>query len=274
MTDVTLFDQPKEKTMGNAALAKQEPAPATEASAIIQMIERAATNPAVDVDKMARLYEMHIEAQNRAGKLAFTRAFSAMQPTLPTIAENGTILNSAGKAQSTYAEWEDINDAIGPILFEHGFTLSFKPGAAADGKVTVTGILRHVDGHEDEATVTLPQDGSGGKNTVQGVGSSLSYGKRYAAIALLNITSRAKRDRDDDGRASGMSEAAQRAISDINLADTLDDLRGWKTKHYDGLTKVLKQSEMADVVALYNRRSKAFRSQPQPADANDFPGDR
>ena len=233
--------------------------PSAEAGALIQMIERAATNPNVDIEKMERLYEMHEKALGRAAKLSFVRAFTALKPKLPTITENGEIKNTGGKVQSTYAEWEDINDAIGPLLNEHGFTLSFKPGAG-DGKVTVTGILRHVDGHEDEATVTLPLDASGGKNTVQGVGSSISYGKRYAAVALLNITSRARRDRDDDGRGAGLGEAAQMAVSAINLCDSLDDLRKWKSAHFDGVSKIVRQDELKEIVALYNRRSKAFRA--------------
>lgn len=237
------------------------PVPVNDTMAIVQMIERAVLNPDVDVDKMERLLAMHERMMDRSAKLAFVQAFAAITPLLPVIDENGAILNAAGKVQSTYAEWEDINDAIQPILNAHGFTLSFRPGSTADGKVTVTGVLRHVEGHEDQATVTLPQDGSGGKNTVQGVGSSLSYGKRYAAINLLNITSRAKRDRDDDGRGAGLGQVAQKAIADINLADTIADLRNWKEKHFEGVQKLVTDSERREIVALYNRRSKALRAE-------------
>lgn len=257
-------DHTTEETEMSAQTAIQtvdeQPVTAPDATSIIQMIERAAVNPNVDINKMERLYEMHEKALDRAAKLSFVRAFSAMQPTLPVIDERGQITNAAGKVQSTYAEWEDINDAIRPILNAHGFTLSFKPGSGAEGKVTVTGILRHIDGHEDEATVPLPLDASGGKNSVQGVGSSLSYGKRYSAIALLNITSRAPRDRDDDGRGAGLGQAAQMAVSTINLCDTLEDLRAWKDAQFDGVSKVVNQSDLKEIVSLYNRRSKAFRS--------------
>lgn len=249
-------------------------ASAPDAGALIQMIERAALNPSVDINKMERLYEMHEKALARSAKLSFVRAFAIMKPQLPTITERGAILNSSGKVQSSYAEWEDINDAIGPLLTANGFTLSFRPGAAPDGKVTVTGILRHIDGHEEEATVTLPMDPSGSKNAVQSVGSSLSYGKRYATIALLNITSRAPADKDDDGRRSSLSEAAQHAIADINLSDSLDDLRKWKEKHYEGVAKVITEDERKEIVALYNRRSKAFRERAASTQGDGFPGDR
>lgn len=44
----------------------------------------------------------------------------------------------------------------------------------------------------------LPPDLSGDKNSIQAVGSSVSYGKRYTACALLNITSRG----EDDARSA------------------------------------------------------------------------
>lgn len=246
------------------AVAKTEPDQAVEPTNVLAIIERAATNPAIDVDKLERLLLMQERIVERDAKAAFSSAMANLAPALPVIDENGAIKNNAGQVQSTYAEWEDINDAIRPLLQEHGFMLFFKPGVAADGKVTVTGVLRHREGHDEEATVTLPHDASGSKNGVQAVGSSLSYGKRYAAISLLNITSRARRDRDDDGQKSGLSAAGERAFTDVNMAEGLEELRSWKTKHFDGLSKVLPAKELADLIALYNRRVKAAKGQAAP----------
>lgn len=245
-----------------SAVAKteaQEPAVISDAAGILAVIERAALNPQIEVEKMERLLAMQERILERDARASFAAALTELQPQLPVITENGGIKNNAGVVQSTYAEWEDINDAIRPLLHEHGFALSFKPGQAADGKVTVTGILRHRDGYQDEATVTLPHDPSGSKNAVQAVGSSLSYGKRYAAIALLNITSRAPRDRDDDGAASGRSAIGERAITEINMAEGTAGLRAWKEKNYDGVSKAVGAGELREIIALYNRRIKAAK---------------
>lgn len=242
------------------ARVDETPVVANEPVSLIDAIIRAASDPAVDADKVERLYAIHERILAQAAKTAFTTAFAQLQPKLPTIDQNGAIKNSAGAVQSNYAKWEDINDVIKPLLDGHGFALSFRPGSGAEGRVAVTTILAHIDGHQEEATVTLPNDSSGGKNNVQGVGSAISYAKRYGAISILNITSRAPADRDDDGRGTGFGELAQRAMSDINMADTLEDLRAWKADKFDGLTKMLEQNELKEVVALYNRRSKAFRA--------------
>ncbi|WP_249729608.1 ERF family protein [Chelatococcus sp. YT9] len=173
-----------------------------EPAAIIQVIERAALNPNVDIDKMQRLLDMQERILAREAKASFDAAFSQMQPELPIINENGGIKNKDDKVQSTYAKWEDINEAIKPVLAQHGFSLRFRIGQDA-GKIVVTGILSHREGHSEETSIHLPIDTSGSKNAVQAVGSTTSYGQRYTAKALLNITSRAKADRDDDGASAG-----------------------------------------------------------------------
>lgn len=206
----------------NNAVEKFEPqtAPAivSETTAIVQMIERAAANPAVDIEKMERLLLMQERVMDRRAKAAFDSALAIMQPTLPQVDRNGRIVvfskadrDKAGGPKPTdtpqqstpYALWEDINAAIGPHLAEHGFALSFRTGQAQDGKITVTGVLSHKEGHREETTITLMHDSSGSKNSVQAVGSSISYGKRYTAGLLLNITSRAPGDADDDGVKAG-----------------------------------------------------------------------
>lgn len=179
-------------------------APADEGAALLAMIERAATDPAVNIDKMERLFAMHERAVADRRKAAFALAFSELQPDLPTVAKNGRIeiKNKEGTKviQSTpFALWEDIHKAITPTLGACGFTLSFRINHP-EGKVAVTAVLLHREGHQEETTIVLQQDGSGSKNNVQGVGSSVSYGKRYSATALLNINVGGE---DDDGAAAG-----------------------------------------------------------------------
>lgn len=171
---------------------------------ILAVIARAATDPNVDIDKMERLLAMQERVLARDAKAAFTAALARMQSDLPEITERGS-----GHGNIKYALWEDINDAIRPILKEHGFALAFKT-KVEEKSVIITGILSHEQGHAEETELALPSDTSGSKNAVQAIGSSLSYGKRYTAMALLNITSRGE---DDDGQKGGA-----RAIDEAQYA--------------------------------------------------------
>jgi hypothetical protein len=111
-----------------------------------------------------------------------------------------------------------------PILAQHGFSLRHRVHQS-DAKVTVTGILSHKDGHAEETAVTLPIDASGSKNSVQAIGSSVSYGQRYTAKALLNIRSRFAADRalDDDGQKGGGAETITQEQAD-DLRDLMESV--------------------------------------------------
>jgi hypothetical protein len=183
--------------MKQAVATIEHEAPAVqEGNAVIAMIERAARDPNVDIDKMQRLLDMRAAEEARRAKVAYSAALSQMQPELPVITRRGKIgLGGNNQKGPTYAKWEDINEGIKPVLATYGFALSFRTGRDSD-KIMVTGILSHKDGHSEETTMLLPIDTGPGRNAVQSVGSSTSYGKRYTASALLNLTSR---DEDDDG---------------------------------------------------------------------------
>lgn len=219
--------------MSEAALKERAVAVATsmappvvsETAAIVTMIERAARDSAVDIDKMERLLQMQERVMDRQAKAAFDAAMSQMQDKLPVIVERGEIRIGSGKPQR-YALWEDINATIKPVLTAHGFALSFRTGQM-EGKITVTGILSHREGHREETTMQLPLDNSGSKNAVQAVGSSTSYGKRYTAAALLNLTSRGE---DDDGNNAPGSLAFISEEQIAELETLIDDVNANKAK--------------------------------------------
>jgi hypothetical protein len=140
-----------------------------------------------------------ITAPTRSAKceLAFNAALCDMQVELPVMEKRGAIIIDQ-QLVGYYAKFEDINEAVKPILQRHGFAVSFRMDTA-NGVVKVTGILAHKRGHRESTEITLPVDLTGKKNPVQAVGSSVSYGKRYVLEALLNLTSRGQ---DDDARAT------------------------------------------------------------------------
>lgn len=182
-----------------AKVETPEVVPVDFSASLLDVISKAARDPSVDIDKMERLLAMQERVQERAAKQAFTEAKIAMRPHLPEITMKGMIvIKKDGKVQqeTPFARFEDLHELVMPILSDHGFDLKFKNGLSPDGKVRVTTILCHIDGHEDETHFDLPHDSSGSKNPVQAVGSSTKYGMRYGTISILNL--RVVGD-DDDG---------------------------------------------------------------------------
>jgi hypothetical protein len=196
---------------------------------ILSVVARAAADPNVDIDKLERLLEMQERVLARNARTAYYSALAEMQPNLPVVDEHGGIKDRNGNIQSTYALWEDVNEAIRPILAEYGFALSFKV-RRTDNEITTTGILSHREGHSEETELALPSDTSGSKNAVQAVGSSSSYGKRYTAYALLNITTKGE---DDNGQKGGGPEPVDnvRAKLLLDLADAVGADKAKFCKH-------------------------------------------
>lgn len=214
-------------------VAKLEPAPSapvvqTESSALISMIERAARDPSVDIDKMERLFQMHERMTASVAKMAFDAAFSKMQPDLPEIDKRGRItIKEKGTEkiiQSTpYALWDDTNKLIKPILAKYDFGLSFRI-IQTESRLITRAVLSHAGGHREETEFSSPIDATGSKNNVQGWGSAFSYGKRYTGTAILNITTKGE---DDDGKAAGagafITEDQQASLRTL-LDDTGSDI--------------------------------------------------
>ncbi len=175
-----------------------ELAPANGGDAFLQVIAAAARDPQVDPAKLTALLELRERLDARQAKIEFNQAFARLQTKLPRVAKNGTIDLGRGKP-IPFAKWEDVDAAIRPFLAEEGFALSFTGEPNASG-VSMTCHLRHIMGHEETSTMQLPPDSGPGRNALQAIGSSHSYGKRYLACDMLNIVTKGT---DDDGRATG-----------------------------------------------------------------------
>ncbi len=230
------------------ALAKvvNSPTPPAETASILAVIERAAQNPAVDMDKMERLFEMHERVIARTAAQAFAEDLARMQSELPSIGERGQA------DRYKFALWEDMNRQIKPVLQRFGFSLSFRTDFTSG--IKVTGVLMHKGGHREETSMVMPADKSGSKNDVQAIGSSVSYGKRYTAGALLNLTSHGE---DDDAFATGEEYDATDWLTSINDAPDMDDLNRLAAELK---TADIPKGAMKKIRAAWSARAKEIKA--------------
>ena len=166
-------------------------------------------NGEFDAGVIAAFTEAYYRDQATKADAAFTAAFLKMQPEIPIIDETGEIVYRDGR-KGTYAQNEDIQAAIGPILQRHGFSLTFETSYPREFTIRVEGVLRHRRGHERRSAFESTADTSGGKTVAQSRGSILSYGHRYTTVDLLNIQTRGI---DDDGRSGLPSRFDPTALS-------------------------------------------------------------
>lgn len=187
------------------------------ADPLVSMIERVAIDPNADLSKLERMLEMKEKIDAQSAKAAFDAAFSKASAEFPEIP-----LNGENKHQKTkYALLKDILSGVRPILSKHGLALSFSTEVDKDF-VTVTAELSHEGGHSKRNSIPLPRDTGAGRNAVQAVGSSQTYGQRYTAQAILGLS--LGEDTEDDGNASGKPEEGRKASRDPWTQTIIEEL--------------------------------------------------
>jgi hypothetical protein len=171
-------------------------APATESSALIHMIERAARDPAVDLDKLERLMSMHERVITRNASQAFDEAMSQCQGEMRPVAADA----NNPQTKSKYASYFALDRVLRPIYTKHGFGLSFNTGEGAP-ELHVRVLCRvSRGGYGRDYHLDMPADGKGAKGgdvmtKTHATGSALTYGQRYLLKMIFNIAVGG----DDDG---------------------------------------------------------------------------
>lgn len=176
--------------------------------AMYQGMVELAKDPAVDPAKMQAMLEMQERMMDRAALTAYRKAMHTARSKMPRIAKDGAIKNKQGQVQSRFAHFEAIDKIVRPLVEAEGLTYGFDTAEMEAGRLGVTCIVSHVDGHEERfGPMPLAIDTTGAKNATQGAGSAVSYGKRYTLTAAFNIVTEGE---DDDGNAGRATDTAGR----------------------------------------------------------------
>ena len=170
-----------------------ETLPTTDSSsALMQIIERAAVDPNLDVDKLSKLLEVKNQWEEREAKKSYIAAMSAFQESCPTIDRKQTAHNSK------YAGLADTLEQIRELMSANHLSHSWKT-EQTENRIAVTCTVTHRDGHSESATMSAMADNSGKKNDIQAIGSTVSYLSRYSLFSILGLASK---EHDDDGNSS------------------------------------------------------------------------
>lgn len=134
--------------------------------------------------------------------IEIAKALNAFQAELVTVAKDA----DNPFFRSKYADLASIMKATQPVLTKHGLAVVQLPSTTADGKPALTTIVMHTSGDSIESTVPLIL----AKQDPQGLGSAITYMRRYAYAAALQIVI----DEDDDGNSAVQSQPSFTAVPD------------------------------------------------------------
>lgn len=193
------------------------PTKQTAGDALIAMIATAAQTSSIEIDKLKELMEMRREILAHEAEIAFNIAMNAAQADISPVTKDG----ENPHAHSRYATLEKVDREIRPIYTKHGFSLTFNTGTPAQvGAVHVICEVRHSGGHKKEYFLEGDLDVSGAqgksnKTSIQGLGSSVSYLRRYLTLMIFNVT---LTNEDNDGAGDRQKYDAMRQQADNRQA--------------------------------------------------------
>ena len=147
-------------------------------------ILEAAVNSGANVESIRELSEIAKQWKRLADEERFNAAMAAFQAELPQIGKGHAIRTNAGGYR--YATLDDIMRAVGPVMGRHGISVSFSDPVMADGMLSGR-ITVSCGAVSRSSTISVPVPEMR-VNDTQKWGAALSYARRYALCAALNIT--------------------------------------------------------------------------------------
>jgi hypothetical protein len=112
--------------------------------------------------------------------------------------------------KSKYATLEGVIEAVTEPLEKHGFLLMHRTISSEHGK-SITTELVHESGESFVTAIPLVL----AKNDMQGLGSAITYARRYGIMSILNLPTE-----DDDGNEASKHQKPKLAPVDAPAPET------------------------------------------------------
>jgi hypothetical protein len=176
----------------------------------IQLLQIAVAK-GVDTEQLKQLMELQREWKGEQARDAFFKAMNAFRSEAIHIVKTKQV--AFKDVSYKHATLAGIVEATVPALSKHG--LSHRWETKQEGQlITVACIVTHELGHSAQTSLSAAPDQSGSKNSIQAIGSTVSYLQRYTFMAITGL---AAKDQDNDaqtGEAVAISPDQATAILD------------------------------------------------------------
>lgn len=208
------------------------------------------------VERMMQLQERH--DANEARK-AYHRAMSQFKAEKIVIGKDKLVDFSTSKGRTTYrhATLFNVVEAVTPALSRYGLSATWRTQQEEGGRVSVTCTITHELGHSESTSLSARPDDSGNKNSIQQVGSTVSYLQRYTVLAITGLAT--TEQQDDDARGAGAKPVTldQGALL-LELYEALPEDRqaafcSWLEKSHSGSLDTLPETKFESVLAMLKR---------------------
>jgi hypothetical protein len=174
------------------------PAPAADPMSLLQL----AISRGISPDELGKLMDLQERWENRRAAEAFARAIAGFQAECPAVLKTRTAkVKTSGGGDYTYRfeSFDDVMRAAGPVLAKWGIVVDFSTEQAENPPRLKILVRLRVGAYFEDKTFSCPIPSDVKVSEPQKFGQALSYAKRYAIKAALNIVSTDQEDNDAQG---------------------------------------------------------------------------
>jgi hypothetical protein len=201
-----------EEMSKTAVIEQQSTAVAITPMTMLQM----AVEQGADLDKMEKLMALQERWEANEAKKSYVVAMTAFKSESIEIVKDRTVSYSGTSYK--HASLHGAVTAAAPMLSKHGLSHTWKTEQGEGGRITVSCVITHEQGHSETTSLSAGADDSGKKNNIQAIASTVSYLERYTFLAATGLTAK---DMDDDaGSAEPLETISKSQVADLEVLIT------------------------------------------------------
>ena len=180
----------------------------------------------LDINHLERLMKLQEDWEKRQAEKAFKLAFANFQAQKPELKklDVANFQTKNGQVKYHYNAISNIQKAVDPILGKNGLSYRWEQEQKGE-KIKITCIVSHIDGHSESTWIEALSDNTGSKNSIQAIGSTITYLKRYTLEGALGLAS----GNDDDGKGNSENkddvEILTKALKELDKVKNKSDLQ-------------------------------------------------
>jgi hypothetical protein len=223
---------------------------------------RIAVSQNADLDQLTKLMDLQERWERNEARKAYVAAMNAFKAEPTRIVKNKHVHFDTQKGPNDYnhATLDHVCDQVIGGLSKHGISHRWKVEQSGEW-IKVTCVLTHALGHAEETTLMGAPDATGSKNSIQAVGSTVTYLQRYTLLAATGL---AAANTDTDGRAPASSTAipanrVEEMTGELSRAATTEQLRKIFAFAYREAEQAKDRAAMATYIRVKDARKRELQ---------------
>lgn len=219
-----------------------------------------AISKGIDLEKLEKVLLLRERIEANEARKAYHKAMSEFKSNPIKIEKDKKVgySTSKGRVGYSHASLANVGDKITELLGNHGFSVSWP--LQQNGKIVVTCKITHSMGHSEETSLNADADSTGSKNSIQAMGSTITYLERYTLLALTGL---ATHDTDDDGQSAvaeeKISENQVTIIRNLITELKMDEPKFLEYLAVENVESILKSNFSKAKIALEQKRRQVTK---------------